>query len=455
MVALALELTRRGHDVLVLGLEKYQETITQHPRLRYAPYTDTHIWAFASSLGQPGAVDRFPFLAAKYLNDSGQELLEQYVRLAREFGADALVGQYVPMSGLTVFTVAQALRKPLLFVLHDPLSAMPNAAYSYDPTINRIEDHGWIPNLLNARALGLLAGIINTIHPASHWRQLRAAYNLTTPYPWMEALEPRTLASIPCICTWNPTLWPRPSDFSPHWHVTGFFETIPLEHGGGGDTDTASSHQDPAIAWHEARKAARRAEGLAERPLLHFALGSFDHHNRTAFTEILLDTLETLGMDAVAAPTTVDDRAMPASVLVLKEMDHGLLFPRCAVVVHHGGAGTLAQCIRSGRPGVCIPAMHFQAYGCARLESIGAGRLLLQPAFMAAWAAGRNLLTEAVRQVLEPAVVARARELSIATEQSGGVKLGAQIMLGYLGNLSLAHEKEMKLKTQGPRGDDL
>ena len=48
--------------------------------------------------------------------------------------------------------------------------------------------------------------------------------------------------------------------------------------------------------------------------------------------------------------------------LIVDEVDHALLFPRVAAVVHHGGSGTTATAARAGVPQVIVPHILDQFY---------------------------------------------------------------------------------------------
>ena len=54
----------------------------------------------------------------------------------------------------------------------------------------------------------------------------------------------------------------------------------------------------------------------------------------------------------------------------------GALFPRTAAIVHHGGIGTTAQALRSGRPQLIVPMTHDQPDNAAHVKRLGAGRAL-------------------------------------------------------------------------------
>lgn len=58
------------------------------------------------------------------------------------------------------------------------------------------------------------------------------------------------------------------------------------------------------------------------------------------------------------------------------ELSHAALFPRCAVVVHHGGAGTTLTALRAGRPQVVLPRTADQPFHARLIEEHGWGTAL-------------------------------------------------------------------------------
>jgi UDP:flavonoid glycosyltransferase YjiC (YdhE family) len=58
----------------------------------------------------------------------------------------------------------------------------------------------------------------------------------------------------------------------------------------------------------------------------------------------------------VQAPASVVATApRPPRLCYLQRAPHARLFPRCAAIVHHGGAGTTQSALLAGRPSVVIP----------------------------------------------------------------------------------------------------
>lgn len=413
-VALGLELARRGHNVTVMGLAKYRDIIERHhPTILYALLEDDHIWKLAEQFGASEGVD-FLELTRSYAVNSSRQLVSQYMEIGKD--ADVLVGNHAAMTILHHLTVAEALQKPLFLTTHD--LTLPTAAYSFNLAESRVKDYGRRTNVFNHRIFSVVFGAALTWGNCE-WRRLRQELGLATPWPFMELLSPQRLADFPIFYTADPTLWPPPLDQPPHWYSTGYFVTLDdqLEsYPGSLELQTWIDHRKPL-----------------NRPLLYFGQGSFSHHDQVQFTDVLLDTCEQLELDAVVLETTVDERR-PPFLKVVNETDQERLFPQCAVISHHGGAGTSSQCIRSGKPGLCMPAMPFQEIWGAQLEEFGAGVVLRPNEMLAAWRDnGTNLMMSAVQRAMTPSVQKKASKLgALARDGTGGVKLAANMILKHL-----------------------
>ena len=74
-------------------------------------------------------------------------------------------------------------------------------------------------------------------------------------------------------------------------------------------------------------------------------------------------------------------------ILSLRYAAHAPLFPRAAIVLHHGGIGSTAEAIRSGRPQVVVPIGGDQPDNAARLVAMGLAVSLPPRRFTAARAA--------------------------------------------------------------------
>ncbi len=112
-----------------------------------------------------------------------------------------------------------------------------------------------------------------------------------------------------------------------------------------------------------------------------------------------------------------------ATFVVEGALDHRRLFPRCAAVVHHGGAGTTAQAARAAVPQIVVPHMFDQHHWAARVHAIGVAPQPLRVRFSAAALAGA--LT---RVFADDDMRARARELGAALAASQGAERAAALI---------------------------
>lgn len=59
--------------------------------------------------------------------------------------------------------------------------------------------------------------------------------------------------------------------------------------------------------------------------------------------------------------------------LLIGTVDHGRLFPKTAMVIHHGGAGTTTTAARAGVPQILVPHILDQFYWARRIQEMGLG----------------------------------------------------------------------------------
>jgi len=93
-----------------------------------------------------------------------------------------------------------------------------------------------------------------------------------------------------------------------------------------------------------------------------------------ATTRALLGAVERAGCRALLSSgwAGLGDAALPAHVMRLGRVSHASLFPRCAAVVHHGGAGTVTTAARAGVPQLVVPHVLDQFYwaGCLHRHGV-------------------------------------------------------------------------------------
>ncbi len=75
---------------------------------------------------------------------------------------------------------------------------------------------------------------------------------------------------------------------------------------------------------------------------------------------------------------------LPSGVLAVPYAQFSLLFPRCKVVVHHGGIGTTSQALRAGIPQLIQPMAFDQFDNAARCQQLGVAQWLTTSQYRAA-----------------------------------------------------------------------
>jgi UDP:flavonoid glycosyltransferase YjiC (YdhE family) len=112
----------------------------------------------------------------------------------------------------------------------------------------------------------------------------------------------------------------------------------------------------------------------------------------------------------------------PDTVFRLRRSPYKKVFPRCAMVVHHGGAGTVQSSLLTGKPSIVVAHMADQFFWGSELERLGvAGRTLGRKDLKAS-----RLATEIGRVLENPEMARRAAGLgaTMAGEDGVGTAIG-------------------------------
>jgi vancomycin aglycone glucosyltransferase len=113
--------------------------------------------------------------------------------------------------------------------------------------------------------------------------------------------------------------------------------------------------------------------------------------------------------------------------MAVGDVNLDVLFPRVAAVVHHGGAGTTAAAARAGVPQIITPMFGDQFYWASRIVDLGVGATTPHATMT------EDFLTSALREVCDPAVVARARTLTRRIGQDGAKIAAGRLEAEYGG----------------------
>lgn len=149
---------------------------------------------------------------------------------------------------------------------------------------------------------------------------------------------------------------------------------------------------------------------------------------------MILEAVASVGVRAIISrgPTglgdALDNGKIPDNVYFADEIPHSWLFPRCAAVVHHGGASTTKTGLVLGKPTVAVPFSGSQFFWGDMIFREGAGS---KPVPFCTLTSRR--LAEAIAFALEWKVAVVARNLMEAISKENGVETGVAHFHAALG----------------------
>lgn len=159
----------------------------------------------------------------------------------------------------------------------------------------------------------------------------------------------------------------------------------------------------------------------AGEPPVVFTLGSAAVLAAGDFYELSARAAKKLGVRAVLLigddPKNQPTSTLPETICVAKYAPYSGLFPRASLVVHQGGVGTTAQCLRAGRPMLIMPFSHDQPDNARRMSRMGVARVIQRSRYTP-WRVARR-----VRKMLaDPEYAEHARMAADAVAHENGVK---------------------------------
>ena len=209
----------------------------------------------------------------------------------------------------------------------------------------------------------------------------------------------RTADRHPVILAASPLLVPTAADWADGVHQTGYL--APMVTAFTPDAELARFLAGP------------RAVYVGFGSLTRFA-------SRDEFAMVLQAARLSGRRIVTAAPPWVRAGALAPDVFAVDGVPHGWLFPRLAGTLHHGGAGTTHEALRSGVPSVVVPFGLDQPYHGARLHRLGVGPAPLGRKNLTAQLLA-DLICELVDSPRTPHYQRRATELAEVCSSEDGV----------------------------------
>jgi sterol 3beta-glucosyltransferase len=301
---------------------------------------------------------------------------------ARELQPDVLLLVFTSWCGAAA--IPQLLGLPTRVVLSYPMPMAPTAEFmpamagaGYTACLGALNRAAWA---LSERAVvqGVHLGAARRILAGAVARE--AAARRPLPGAAAVALDERMNAgALPTLFLWSPALLPRPADWPENHRVLGAPRSPP-----------GSAPPRPLPAPLQAFLDAAAADKV---PVVYVGFGSLGFFPPAHVTEILdacAEAVVKLSAERGGALRAVVQTALSStpgrtcalsaaaaadpSILAFSEsVDHASLFRQCALVVSHGGVGTVQAALAAGRPVLsvcCLPTsdQSFWADLCARRQ---------------------------------------------------------------------------------------
>lgn len=353
-VALGQGLAARGHEVVVATHGPFEAFVRGHGLTFRAIAADPQALiqteegrAWLASAGDPVAFLRH---YAALMGPIVDEMLRDIEAAVAD--ADAVV-----CSPLTFPAFDFAERHGIPCVMASPVPITPTTAFPFMVMPPAVWDllpgipqplaglGNWLSHqvMLHAVALG-------TWWDLNRWR-----VNHGLAPAWLGALGLDRQASMRVVYGISPLVLPRPADWGPNVALTGAWSL------------------DAPAGWQPTPELA--AFLAAGEPPVYVGFGSMIGTDADRLTATVVAGLRLAGRRGVLLGGWQDlgRGALPETVLRVDDVPHEWLFPRCAAVVHHGGAGTTAAGLRAGVPAVVCPYFADQPFWAARVAALGVG----------------------------------------------------------------------------------
>lgn len=354
-LALAAELSSRGHSAVVIGLAPYAR-LAASLGIDYAPVPadTTALWPAGPlrrklALAQPGIM--FSTMLSRFAKSA--PLVNEVVTSVAQPG-DVIVPGLVTsgaarLLGRELGTVTVPIMLAPLLPADSPASSALAPAHA-----------GAALALMGSRVMWRLSELLAAAHTADMARRL-------------DTRPVRALGDGPVLMATSPTLTP-PSPLWPRWLQQTGWIAPPLTDTG----DPLGSGLSDFLA--------------AQSPPVLMTFGTCPVVSPVRDVEMFLHSAQAAGTRVVLQSEAIPSGPINEWAYNAPEIPHAYLMRHVAAVVHHGGAGTTHAALAAGRPAMVVPHLGDQGYYARRVHALGAG-----PRGIPRWRLGATMLAQRLR----------------------------------------------------------
>jgi rhamnosyltransferase subunit B len=394
LIALALEMRRRGHDPVLAAPEMFRRRIEPlgigfHRIRPDQDPNDSRLIAMIYDIkkGTERGLREFLFPA---IRESYEDLL---AAVTADGGADLLVSGELAYAGPIV---AEVTGIPWASYVLAPFSFFSG----YDPPVLP-------PYPTLSKAQSLVPGMGHLIarfarYVTRKWSEpiyaLRGELGLP---PGNDPIFDAKFSNDLVLALFSPAIGEPQPDWPASTRTTGFLFY---------DGDAGKMELSPKL------EAFLRA---GPQPIV-FTLGSAAVLDAGDFYEQSALAAEQLNERAVLLvgddPRNLPGHRISESICVAEYAPYSQLFPRASLIVHQGGVGTTAQALRAGKPMLVMPYSHDQPDNARRVRRLGVAKVIQRHRYRADAAAGL------IREMLgEPKYRERAAAIGVQVRAEDGL----------------------------------
>ncbi|KAB8316767.1 glycosyltransferase family 1 protein [Tolypothrix campylonemoides VB511288] len=155
----------------------------------------------------------------------------------------------------------------------------------------------------------------------------------------------------------------------------------------------------------------------AGEPPIVFTLGSAAVMDAGNFYQESIQAAKRLNRRAVLLiGNNTPPENLSADIVAVKYVPYSQIFPQACAIVHHGGIGTTAQALRAGRPTLIMPYSHDQPDNAARVERLGTSRTIPRKQYFAS-----RVAKELCELLENPSYATKASEVGHIIQAENGV----------------------------------
>jgi sterol 3beta-glucosyltransferase len=209
---------------------------------------------------------------------------------------------------------------------------------------------------------------------------------------------------VPHIYCMSPHLAPKPTDWESHIDVVGFWYL-----------DLQTNYKPPQDLLDFL---------AAGPPPVYIGFGSIVVDDPKTLGKNVIDAVIQSGQRALISPGWAklgEGMDLPPTIKLIGAAPHDWLFPRCAAVCHHGGAGTTAAGLKAGCPTIIVPFFGDQPFWGSCVAQQGVGPTPIPNKQLTA-----EKLKDAILFCVQPDVQKKAKEFGEKLRNEDGVKTAVE-----------------------------